>query len=688
MKKLLVVSTVLLNSIWCFSSQKAEEKTVKTLGNASVEITNDKICVSTGQITRVWQWTGTGLKTTSLKVNSTGNELLTTNSTIQSDWSLPPMLNDKTIGKLVSVSSQISDDEKFTDQHIEVVSTVRYETAKIELQHVIWVYPNATGLRTQLRIKALPGFAKDSAQMEDGIQYSYSHRLPKKSARSEFLPISFNDKNQRRYWGYYNDPGSRHDFSNSMLKEEVVKGFPVFLTEHCDWASGMAVEKDNYGVCLVKESHKCVNQTGYNTGAFYCGTDGLEVTGWGLKSEDVVTDRYRECWANWVIVYDGSEDGLQLALKQFDRKRFPVNIKRDALLISDTWGGANPYGGWCASMESLKKELPAAAELGLDVVRIDDGWQQGDIWADSLVKWKPNYKNGWTDVKLLAEQNNMKLGIWAHVRKISKEELFWNWDNLQPATWKFDFDSLTNRTVIETRNSTFRNLIKYSDYKTQFALCPEYYAPRYGWYFMKEYGSLFFQNIQDNIPEHLIYVPSNSLFHAWTMSKYFNLNKLQTPVKNVRMVNREKSDAYLHSQSYAVSTALMGVPLFFELVSTYTPEEKVEIRKLIDAYKKEREYIFASYVFPIGESPSNAGWSGFQTYNPDMKEHYLMIYRELHSTEIQKTIQLKFLKGKTLEFTDLLSGKKTMQKVTTDGKVKFTIEKNPDYRFYKYQIIK
>ena len=112
------------------------------------------------------------------------------------------------------------------------------------------------------------------------------HWIAVPGARSEYLPLDFTIENSRRYWGYYNNPGSRHDPAREMLEETLVTGYPLFLTEDNNWASGLSVEYNNGndGICVVKESPKCVNQQAHYTGSFYSGPDGLAVTGWGLDS--------------------------------------------------------------------------------------------------------------------------------------------------------------------------------------------------------------------------------------------------------------------------------------------------------------------------------------------------------------------------------------------------------------------
>ena len=273
-------------------------------------------------------------------------------------------------------SITIDDDEGFTSKHIEAISTFRYAEAKLEIQHVIWVYPSSPGIRTQLRVKAMPGFnaeilAKEALPKKELQTKTYGHTVSVPSARVDFLPLNFQTKNTRLYWGYYNNPGSRLDASRPMLKEQVVDSYPVFQDEDIEWASGIGVNYGESGICVVKESHKCVNQQGHNTGHFYSGPSGLKVTGWGLTADEIVEDRFRECWATWTVAYDKGNDGMQLAIKRFDRVRFPFFPERDMYIESATWGPANPDGKQFGADENyVLTEIPLLADLGVDIFRI------------------------------------------------------------------------------------------------------------------------------------------------------------------------------------------------------------------------------------------------------------------------------------------------------------------------------
>ena len=656
--------------------------------NAKVIFKGQQITVSTGKIERSWVLTSNGLQTFSIKNQQSGKEYGSIASKYHCDWDLPGAINDTSKAEMVDFNVMENDDEGFTNKHLQVVTTIKYPDAKLLVQHIIWVFPNSPGIRTQLRVKALEGFSTKGLPDKEGKRIDCGHWIAVPSARTEYLPLNFTVENARRYWGYYNNPGSRHDPSREMLEETVVTGYPVFITEDNNWASGLSVEYNNAkdGVCMVKESPKCVNQQAHYTGSFYSGPDGLGVTGWGLTPEEIVADRYRECWAAWTIVWTQGNDGMQLALKQFDRARYPVFPERDLFILSNTWGPANPGGDQFTGQDFLMKEIPALAKLGIDVMQIDDGWQKGGL-SSSARDFSPKYKNGWKDIKAGADKYGLRFGLWVTAQLATAEEMKKNVDELGFISWKADFDHLANRSDYEARAKKYRDVLKHSWMKTQFTLCPEYDDPRYGWYYFKEYGSIYFQNIQESLPSHLTMVPYQVLRQHWLMSKYFNSNKLQVMLQNPKRTNPQRSDAPQHSHSYCFAMGVPFIPCFFQSAQYLDPQGQEEMKNFIALYKKHREAIFNCYTFPIGDKPDNQSWSGFQMINEDNKNNnYLLLFRELHNTQIQKSIQLKLLSGKTIKITNIETGKSWTQKVPADGNVNFTIKEPVGYSFMQYTV--
>ncbi|HXS98777.1 MAG TPA: hypothetical protein VN736_29475 [Candidatus Limnocylindrales bacterium] len=663
-----------------------------SVGNARVHTDGDQLVVTTGRITRSWIWTGHGLATIGLRNEETGTGF-SLKKNFAADWSLPGALDDAAIGALVDIEAHESDDDGFSSRHLEIVTTIAYEAAKLHLQHVVWAYPDAPGLRTQLRVKALPGFDSKAKALQAGDRSykSYGGSLISPGARADHLPLDLALPNRRRYWGYYNDPGNRLPAWTPMLEEKVITGFPVFQSEVITWASGEAVEFDANGVATVKESPKGVNQPAHLTGAFFSGPAGVSSTGWGLSPEEFLQDRFRECWATWTVVYSGANDGLQFALKQFDAARYPVFPQRDMFILSNTWGPANPGGAQFTREDFLLTEIASAGKLGIDVVQIDDGWQQ-TAGGPAASNFLPKYTDGWDHIRAAAETAKVRMGLWVAIRNAKVADLKKDIDELGVATWKVDYDHLADRGDYEDRIAKYRALMKYAPMRTQFALCPEYDDPRYGWYFAREYGSIYFQNIQEGKPDHLTFVPFQVLRQHWLMAKYFPANKLQVMLQNPKRTRKDLSDAFEHSHAYCFAMGLPFVPVFFQSSQFLDDEGKAELGFLFAQFKKIQEDIFTSLTFPIGDEPSNASWSGFQMVSTKRRGGYLLLFRELHNREPQRKVSLKFLAGKTIRLTHVplkrTSTKESPRtiRVGQDRSVECAILSPADFRLYRYDL--
>ena len=357
----------------------------------------------------------------------------------------------------MSVVVKPDDDEGFSGKHLEVVSTIRYLEAKLEVQHVVWAFPDAPGLRTQLRVKALPGFdgkAIAAGAATGPTQVMAGRCWPR--ARIDYLPLDFARPNSRRYWGYYNDPGNRHDQSKDMLEEKIVRGYPIFQPEAINWASGQCVEYGEEGVVTVKESPKCVNQPAHLTGGFFSGPQGLAVTGWGLSPAEIVPERFRDCWATWTIVYRGGNDGMQMALKQFDRARYPVIPRRDMFILANTWGPANPGGAQFTGrrLRAQGDSGPGRPGRGRDANRrrLAEGRRRS-----RRTRFSAEISAGLeTTSRPPRTATECALGLWVAIRNANLAELQKNLDELGFITWKCDFDHLASRSDYEARHAKYR----------------------------------------------------------------------------------------------------------------------------------------------------------------------------------------------------------------------------------------
>ncbi|MCX7016348.1 MAG: hypothetical protein NTW86_27965, partial [Candidatus Sumerlaeota bacterium] len=646
----------------------------RELGKANVRTEGNDLIVDTGAVRGRWRWTGHGLVTVGLRNDATGKEWAAA-PRFAADWDLGGLGGEEAEARLIDLSAAPSADEGFTSEHVEVVAEIEYPAAHVRAQHVIWAYPGAPGLRTQLRLKALDGFDADRS-------------FDANAARIDYLPLNFQGAS-RRAAGYHNNSDARNGRQFSILRDET-QAAPLSSSETYDWASLLFIEQGDEGVAFVKESQKCVNNPGVNTGAFQCGDAGLVSTGWGLSFADVRPDASRPCWASWRILWNGGDAERELALKRFDRLRYPIDPKYDIYLMANPWGGGRQFQ---ADLEDEAiKEIRSCADLGIDVAQIDAGWANGPH-VKSLPPWAPwpeRYPDGWKNLMAAAKEAGVAMGLWTAAR--------WLMESPDDLTSNYDAGFRYFKVDI-TPWDTYEKLYNLTTHARQFELHTNHVGRvnwdithkdiRVGYYFAREYGNLFLENRrlptanQKNRAWNS-YTPFLVLRDAWHVSQYVNLNKVQIDIMNTDLVDPKTSNAKAYGNSYAFAIAMMSSPLFFQETKFYSEEARAQLRPLIALYKKHRQQMAQGYVFPIGDEPDDASWTGFQTYNPETQSGYLTLFREIDNAETTRRVPLRFLDGKKIQVEDLVTKDNHAIEVDAAGKADFQMDKPASFRFYRY----
>ncbi len=650
------------------------------LGSARVYTTGNTLTADTGLMTRTWKWIGNGFSTTKVTEKPSGSSWTKENGLC--DWQMPDA-TEPPAAEIVSLVALPGNDEGFTSEHLCVTADIRYPSLDVRL--VVWVYPGTPGIRTHLSARL--GEIRTSKK-EDGPPLQGGGDF----ARIDTLPLGSTDC-RRRLFGYYNDTQNRNDTSMDILKEHVLE-HPLSGREFCPWASAMCVETSASGIAMVKESHKCVNQKGHNAGEFTCDEEnGIVNTGWGLREDEVRADRFSNAWGSWCIVWSGGDFERQTAFKAFDKARYPIDPERDIYVQANTWG-STPSGAEArnaAGEASVLEEIEVCRELGIDCLQIDDGWQvpaDSPSWNPGDNGWHPHpekYPEGWKNVKAKAEECGVGLSLWAPATAISEEELVENFEEVGFKQFKLDFAVLKSRDEIDDLMIKVRNFVVRTGHKVRINWDVTEVSPRYGYFFAREYGCIYLSNRKPVRPQSVVYRPHTNLRDWWQISRYLNLHRFQCSIQNVDMVDKERSDAHLHSHAYCVAAALMGIPLFFLETKFYSEAARAEVRKVLDAYRPHRDAIYSGNVCPVGSKPNNASWTGFQCIVDDASG-YLTIFRERCCQSETGSIDLHRAGGKTLELTNLMTGDTTVHQAGPEGTINFTIPVAPGFIFASYRV--
>lgn len=508
------------------------------------------------------------------------------------------------------------------------------------------------------------------------------------TGRVDYLPVDATHMT-RKYVGYYNDTQHRNTKETPILKEDI-KDSQIKGEEMNSWANVLFIGDGPNVLAMVKESHKCVNQYGIDTGDFLLTSKGIANTGTSLRPDEVLVNKYRKAWASWTIVGENTEDGRELALKSFERLRYPVNPETDIYLMANTWG--SDRGVEASDEENVLKELEIQKYLGLEVQQIDDGYQKPakNNKNGTVNGWYPHpdrYPQGFKNVKEKADEYGLKLGLWFAGMPVSLQEMKDNYDAVGFSYYKLDFVNFRNHSDLEQMIEKIRAYELYTNHKSKVNWDLTENASRFGYFWAKEYGCVYLENRKPKYPQHAVYVPYLVLRDLWHVSKYCNLNKFQGTIQNKDRVDKNKSDAYKYSYAYTTVIPLMSTPLFFQETQFYSKEALEIVKQIISAYKKERLSLYNSIVYPIGDEPDNAAWTGFQAHNTESEAGYITLFREINNDEDSRKIRLRFISNRTIKFTNILNGEGFDVKADKDGFVQFEIPQAGDFRFLKYELL-
>jgi hypothetical protein len=651
------------------------EKLSLEFEQASVYTKGNEIIIETGEARGQWQWTGQGFVTSGFSNLTTGKEWIDAVPQYPADWDLQYFGGDNATAILKNLSARQSDDEGFTSPSIEVIAEIDYPDASLSVQYVVRAYPNAPGFRTQLFVKGMPGFeAPEPSEVEP--------------ARIDYLPVSFNGM-IRLAAGYFNNHDSRNADSLEVMRE-VIAAEPLANRETYDWASLLLGYDETGGVGIVKESHKVVNLSGVNTGAFDCDASGLVSTGWGLTLADVHNDKYRPCWASWRLLWDGGADNRELAVKRFDRLRYPIDYEYDMFMMTNVWGGGK--GSASANEENILKEIESCADFGIDVLQIDAGWGT----SETPNPWDPSpekYPQGWSNIMKSAKEHGITMGIWNRAYDTIKYPnlLIGHFDN-GFRYYKVDLYGWDTYNKLDSIVTNARLMLQHGQHTARINWDVTHKLIRVGYFYAREYGNLFLQNrrlamTKDKSPLKGLYVPRRMLRDSWQISKYVNLNQVMFNVQNTDLVNREVSNAYKYGNLYSFAISMMSSPLFFQETWRYKPEVREPLRNLITLYKKHRREIYGGYVFPIGDKPDDTKWTGFQSYNPEQQTGYLTVFREIDNESPTASMALRFLANKKIKLENLIDEASSTANIDAAGNLEFQIDRPASFQFYRYAVM-
>lgn len=358
--------------------------------------------------------------------------------------------------------------------------------------------------------------------------------------------------------------------------------------------------------------------------------------------------------------------------------------ERRLVAMSNTWGDGNGFSR--VSEEFVLKEIDKAAELGLDIVQIDDGWQLGNT-ADRTLRdergrrffeddfWLLNqerFPHGMRYLCDYAAQKGITLGLWFapdsrdHFARARRDL-----EILKKAyeEWSFRFFKLDMYWIeSDADRDAFLGLLR-----GIYALGPDVEVQldvtrnaRVNYLCGREYGTVFVEN---RYTKTATYYPHRTLKNLWQLSRYIPSCRFQFELVNPAL-NRESyhsEDRFApehYDLDYLFASVMLSNPLFW--MELQFLKEEGPLKRIIACWKEHREALSHADIAPIGEQPSGASLTGFSAGDYALvfremtdrdtglfeieKSEVLLSNGEVEATETAAGLQIRFSKPGTYAF--------------------------------------
>lgn len=402
------------------------------------------------------------------------------------------------------------------------------------------------------------------------------------------------------------------------------------------------------------------------------------------------------------LVYDGGEIGRQKALRDIQRALRRYVPGRDGIFLTNTWGDGNRDARICDSF--VRAEIAAGAELGVDVIQIDDGWQLGKsansamitnrgdgAWGDFLAKngdfWKPDptrFPVGLKPLVDLAEAKGMRFGLWygpsssddCAAWQTDAANIFGFYNDYGIEYFKIDGLNLSSALAISRQRELFDTLLRKSGGRMVFDFDVTGDEPRLGYFGTIALGPIFLENRSFKTG----FYPYQTLRSAWSLSKVIDPVRLR-----VEFINPEHARGYypetpLSPEHYRADTLFAAVmmcsPLGWFEISELSPKSVAELKPIVARWKSERENMHGGFTMPVGNRPDGVVWTGFANRGADGVSDYALLFREMNPS---KTYSLDLKRYGLADGSAELIGGRGAAEISPDGALRVTVPEVRDF---------
>jgi len=378
-----------------------------------------------------------------------------------------------------------------------------------------------------------------------------------------------------------------------------------------------------------------------------------------------------------LLAYSGGSAGRVCALQTYQRQLRIYEPKRDGMFLSNTWGDRSKDGR--ISEKFVLQEIEAGARLGVDVVQIDDGWQEGmtgnsafgkgawgKFYAADTNFWQPHptrFPNGFKPIVEAARSNNMKIGLW-FAPDSEDENVNWqrdanlvlnNFHKYGVAYVKIDAVAIPTSKAEANLQQFYAQVLQETDGQVTFdpdataGLRPSFFGT-------PNVGPIFVENRYTDWPN---YWPHLTLRNLWKLSHYIDPLRLRMEfLNNARNTEKYGADPLApgrYTPDALFATVMFANPLGWFEVSNLPTNYLASVSKLVKLWKAHREEIFSGHTIPVGTAPDGISWTGFVSASQDQKSANVLVFRELNPSA-DWSLEVPLLSGTNHRVT-VLAGK-------------------------------
>ncbi len=564
-------------------------------------------------------------------------------------------------------------DSRFPDYRLRRVFRVFPGVAAIQQTQHVRIEPDAD--RSRLKQLDADGFILDQISLP-GNHWK---------ARS----VEFFDRTDDR------NTLTREEERIAFTKEEKMRGNLL-------WAVPVNGER---GIFFLKEAPSSESQLHYPGHDFRFSREGLTVDGAGLLLAELEPGLWYRAYAVVTGVFEGGFDEMRMALRGYQKTLRRYDPERDAMLMMNTWGDRNRDAR--IHDDFLRREVDAAARLGLSHFQIDDGWQEGlsqnsaqqagEKWAAwEREDWLPHAErlpDGFAPIVRYAREKRIELGLWFNPTRANDY-----------ATWERDADIVLDlyrehgfryikidgvELPTKTADDRFRRFCEKVMRESNGEIVLHLDATagqRMGYHYHNQYGVVFLENRYTDWGS---YYPHWTLRNLWMLSHYVPPERLQIEFLNKwrRPDQYDKADPLAPINvpfDYIFASTMMAQPLaWFE--ASGLPDEGIAIASIVQQYREWMPEIHRGAIFPIGDEPDGHQWTGFQSL-VDPLSGFLLVLRE--NTAAETAVMRTMLPPEQeVHLVPLLpAGVASRQTVGKGGSIKVELARPFSYQLYRYNI--